>query len=68
MLYLKKKTKKKHQDISFYTCVPKILMIWSSSWDVEHDGLLPLNQPKNLENQNFEEKKKNAGGTDNIQK
>ena len=23
----KKKTKKKHQDISFYTCVPKILMI-----------------------------------------
>ena len=35
---------------------------------MEHDGLLPLNQPKNLENQNFEEKKKNAGGTDNIQK
>ena len=58
VVFKKKTKKKKHQDISFYTCVPKILMIWSSSWYMEHDGLLPLNQPKNLENQNFEEKKK----------
>ena len=67
VLKKKERKKEKHLKILFHTCVPKILMIWYSSWDTEWDGLelvimvhfLPFysSPPKNLKNQKFEKKK-----------
>ena len=71
-----KRSKEKHLKISlFYTCVPKILMIWYTVLEIECDRLklgimghfllftTPCSPPffKNLKDQNFEKMKKIAG-------
>ena len=66
-LFQKKKNKEKHQDISlFYTCVTKILMIWSTVPEQQTEignfrSFFVLLPPKNLRNQNFEKIKRIAG-------
>ena len=77
VLKKKERKKEKHLKILFHTCVPKILMIWYSSWKTEWDGLelvitvhfLPFysSPPKNLKNQKFEKiKEKNCCDGDII--
>ena len=55
----------------FYTCVPKILMIWSTVLEIKsvtdwnwhfgnYESFLPFHPPENPKNQNFEKMKKNA--------
>ena len=73
MLYWKKNKKVKHLEISlFYTCVAKILMVWSTVFTyrarqtqiINFGSFFPFYFFKSQKNQNCEQMKKAAG--DNI--
>ena len=64
VVFLKKKKEKKLEISLFYSCVPKILMIWSTvpdvqsmiNWNLQFCSFFTLPPPKSQKNQNFEPK------------